>query len=234
MASGLRLLVPERVSVSGHGQLLDCRGSCNACQWLSAGVAVFTSPGTDRPSQNGRPIRRRLGPRRGRSAADGVGLLRTRARRRRSFFTAICCIGPTPIRATLPRWSLICCYNTRHNDPVYYRRDGTRIIILWKSGRTTRFASTCGRPVMQICLLGAGFNAAFYARTLHRHRSRDRVAVVYSRTDRVSPAFCRAMGSSISHDRLAASRATSIHRRGDRFATKLLACARRPGRGGGG
>ena len=42
---------------------------------------------------------------------------------------------------------------------------------------------------MRICMLGSGFNAMFYTTSLHRHRSRDRVTVVYSRKDESAKKF---------------------------------------------
>lgn len=44
---------------------------------------------------------------------------------------------------------------------------------------------------MQICMLGAGFNADFYTTALHRHRSRDRVTSVYSRTPETAERFAK-------------------------------------------
>ncbi|MCH2181706.1 MAG: Gfo/Idh/MocA family oxidoreductase [Mariniblastus sp.] len=44
---------------------------------------------------------------------------------------------------------------------------------------------------MQICMLGSGFNADFYATALHRHRSRDRVTRVYSRTPESAERFAK-------------------------------------------
>ena len=42
---------------------------------------------------------------------------------------------------------------------------------------------------MRICMLGAGFNADFYATSLLRHRSSDEISVVYSRTQESAERF---------------------------------------------
>lgn len=44
---------------------------------------------------------------------------------------------------------------------------------------------------MKICMLGAGFNADFYTTALHRHRSRDEVTHVYSRTEESAERFAK-------------------------------------------
>ncbi len=44
---------------------------------------------------------------------------------------------------------------------------------------------------MRICMLGAGFIADFYTNALQRHRSRDKVTVVYSRTTESAERFAK-------------------------------------------
>ena len=84
---------------------------------LPPGDQGLAPAGPDRPRPDRPASRRRHGPGRGDPQAAAARCTSRCVPATPSSSIPTCCTGPTATRRSNPRWSMICCYNARHNDP---------------------------------------------------------------------------------------------------------------------